>query len=198
MATTIEARRVSKALSSIRGPQNYAVGGKWKPELPLLTVQGVGDLYLPISIHAVRQLILIAKRAPIRHSSGHAVDQNARRVWMLGTLESISLVRTPIAFFRWISATFRLLSVIYAPFPTYRLRISSLGLKTSILANHCVLPLTPSQMVQRSALGTNLSTRASTDSLRMLRRCSVHAMLPSTPTKSSHFSFTNLETSPCV
>lgn len=97
MATTREALRVSKALSSIDGPQNYAVGGKWKPELPLIEVQGVGDLYLPVSIHAVRQLILVAKRAPVRFSSGHTVDPDQRRVWMLGTLEILALLLTPTA-----------------------------------------------------------------------------------------------------
>lgn len=92
MATTIEARRVSKALSSIRGPQNYAVGGKWKPELPLMVVEGVGDIYLPISIHVVRHLILGASRAPVFRAAGPVVDTKVRQVWMVGTLATLSSV----------------------------------------------------------------------------------------------------------
>lgn len=161
MATTIEARRVSKALSSIRGPQNYAVGGKWKPELPLLTVQGVGDLYLPISIHAVRQLILIAKRAPIRRSSGHTVDTEARRVWMIGTLEFITFVGSSITSICCILAIIGNHSRLCTAFSSQKPETVSLSLKTSILANHCVLPLTLFQMALKSTFATNLSTHAS-------------------------------------
>lgn len=85
MSATIEVQRISKALSSIRGPQQYAVGGTWKPGLPCMEVEGVGDIFMPVSDHVARQLIFCANRWPPHGPSSTKKYYKTDGVWKLGT-----------------------------------------------------------------------------------------------------------------
>ncbi|MDZ5455332.1 2OG-Fe(II) oxygenase [Azohydromonas lata] len=92
------ARELPSLLSTVRTPGDFCTAGTIELALPLLTVQGVGAVALPLLPQQAEQLIAVADRAPYGRGAQTIVDTSVRRTWQIGAervrLEGASWART--------------------------------------------------------------------------------------------------------
>ncbi len=92
------AHELPALLSTVRTPGDFCTAGTIELALPLLTVQGVGAVALPLLPQQAEQLIAIADRAPYGRGAQTLVDTSVRRTWQIGaervTIEGASWART--------------------------------------------------------------------------------------------------------
>lgn len=92
------ARELPALLSTVRTPGDFCTAGTIELALPLLTVQGVGAVALPLLPQQAEQLIAIADRAPYGRGAQTLVDTSVRRTWQIGAervrIEGASWART--------------------------------------------------------------------------------------------------------
>src|SRR4051794_8594386 len=71
------------ALDRIDRPGSFCVSGRVPAILPGLTVEGVGQVGLPLSAGQAKELIAHAEQAPYGKGEQTLVDTDVRRVWRL-------------------------------------------------------------------------------------------------------------------
>jgi len=80
-----------EALKTLERPGNFQVSGKHESPMPLLSVEGVGQLSFPVPASQARDLITAAaERAPYGRGDQTLVDESVRKVWQIAP-EKISL-----------------------------------------------------------------------------------------------------------
>lgn len=80
-----------EALKTLERPGDFQVSGKHESPMPLLSVQGVGQLSFPVPDSQARDLIAAAaERAPYGRGDQTLVDESVRKVWQIAP-EKISL-----------------------------------------------------------------------------------------------------------
>jgi predicted 2-oxoglutarate/Fe(II)-dependent dioxygenase YbiX len=70
-------------LSTVQQPGDLYASGRLEFLAPRLTVEGVGQIALPLLPIQAEQLIAIAKRAPYGRGSATIVDASVRRTWQI-------------------------------------------------------------------------------------------------------------------
>jgi predicted 2-oxoglutarate/Fe(II)-dependent dioxygenase YbiX len=92
------AHELPALLSTVRTPGDFYSAGTIELTLPLLTVQGVGAVALPLLPQQAEQLIAVADRAPYGRGAQTLVDTSVRRTWQIGAervrIEGASWART--------------------------------------------------------------------------------------------------------
>jgi len=79
------------ALKTLERPGDFQVSGKHASPMPLLSVEGVGQLSFPVPASQARDLIAAAaERAPYGRGDQTLVDESVRKVWQIAP-EKISL-----------------------------------------------------------------------------------------------------------
>jgi predicted 2-oxoglutarate/Fe(II)-dependent dioxygenase YbiX len=78
------AHELAAVLSTVRTPGDFCTAGTIELSLPLLTVQGVGPIALPLLPLQAEQLIAVADRAPYGRGAQTLVDTSVRRTWQIG------------------------------------------------------------------------------------------------------------------
>jgi predicted 2-oxoglutarate/Fe(II)-dependent dioxygenase YbiX len=71
-------------LSTVRRPGDFFASGRLELPAPRLTVDGVGEIALPLLPVQAGQLIALAERAPYGRGAATIVDTNVRRTWQIG------------------------------------------------------------------------------------------------------------------
>jgi hypothetical protein len=80
-----------EALKTLERPGDFQVSGKHESPVPLLSVEGVGQLSFPVPASQARDLIAAAaERAPYGRGDQTLVDESVRKVWQIAP-EKISL-----------------------------------------------------------------------------------------------------------
>ena len=71
-------------LSTVRRPGDFFVSGTTELLAPLLEVDGVGTIALPLLPMQAEQLVAVAQRAPYGRGEETLVDTAVRRTWQIG------------------------------------------------------------------------------------------------------------------
>ena len=80
-----------EALKTLERPGDFQVSGKHESPMPLLSVEGVGQLSFPVPASQARDLIAAAaERAPYGRGDQTLVDESVRKVWQIAP-QKISL-----------------------------------------------------------------------------------------------------------
>jgi hypothetical protein len=80
-----------ETLENLERPGNFEVSGKHETPMPVLSIEGMGQLSFPVPAAQARELIAsAAERAPYGRGDQTLVDESVRRVWQVPT-EKISL-----------------------------------------------------------------------------------------------------------
>jgi predicted 2-oxoglutarate/Fe(II)-dependent dioxygenase YbiX len=72
-------------LGTVRTPGDFYTAGTIELSLPLLTVQGVGPVALPLLPFQAEQLVAVADRAPYGRGAETLVDTSVRRTWQISS-----------------------------------------------------------------------------------------------------------------
>ena len=73
-----------EALKTLERPGDFQVSGKHETPMPLLSVEGVGQLSFPVPALQARELIAAAaERAPYGRGDQTLVDESVRKVWQI-------------------------------------------------------------------------------------------------------------------
>lgn len=81
MATSISA--LQGHLSAVGAASRYCADGLLPPQLPGLTVEGIGDIGIPVPAETAQRLIAVAEQAPYGRGEETIVDTSVRQVWQL-------------------------------------------------------------------------------------------------------------------
>ena len=84
LALSSIAHQLAALLGTVRTPGDFYAAGTIDLPLPLLTVQGVGLVALPLLPVQAEQLIAVADRAPYGRGEETLVDIAVRRTWQIG------------------------------------------------------------------------------------------------------------------
>src|SRR5215469_7678422 len=76
--------RLCPTLSTARRPGDFFVSGTTELLAPLLEVDGVGPIALPLLPVQAEQLVAVAQRAPYGRGEETLVDTAVRRTWQIG------------------------------------------------------------------------------------------------------------------
>ncbi|MCY3793568.1 MAG: 2OG-Fe(II) oxygenase [Gammaproteobacteria bacterium] len=74
---------IEELLSSVERPGNYCALGRLFAAMPVVSVDGVGDLSLPVREGQVRALMSVAERAPYGRGPDTVVDTSVRDCWQI-------------------------------------------------------------------------------------------------------------------
>jgi predicted 2-oxoglutarate/Fe(II)-dependent dioxygenase YbiX len=74
---------LAELLSTVQRPGDFYAFGRLELLAPRLTVEGVGQIALPLLAVQAEQLIAIAKRAPYGRGTATIVDTSVRRTWQI-------------------------------------------------------------------------------------------------------------------
>jgi predicted 2-oxoglutarate/Fe(II)-dependent dioxygenase YbiX len=75
---------LAELLSTIQRPGDFYASGRLELATPRLTVDGVGQIALPLLPVQGEQLIALAERAPYGRGAETTVDTSVRRTWQIG------------------------------------------------------------------------------------------------------------------
>jgi 2-oxoglutarate-Fe(II)-dependent oxygenase superfamily protein len=75
---------LAELLSEVRRPGDFFASGRLELPAPRLTVDGVGQIALPLLPVQAEQLIALAQRAPYGRGAATIVDTSVRRTWQIG------------------------------------------------------------------------------------------------------------------
>jgi len=75
---------LAELLSTVQRPGDFFASGRLELLAPRLTVDGVGQIALPLLPVQAEQLIALAERAPYGRGAATIVDTNVRRTWQIG------------------------------------------------------------------------------------------------------------------
>jgi hypothetical protein len=75
---------LAAVLSTVRRPGDFFVSGTTELLAPLLEVDGVGPIALPLLPMQAEQLVAVAQRAPFGRGEETLVDTAVRRTWQIG------------------------------------------------------------------------------------------------------------------
>ncbi len=75
---------LAELLSTVRRPGDFFASGRLELQTPRLTVDGVGQIALPLLPAQAEQLIGAAERAPYGRGGTTIVDTSVRRTWQIG------------------------------------------------------------------------------------------------------------------
>jgi 2OG-Fe(II) oxygenase superfamily len=75
---------LAAALSTVRRPGDFFVSGTTELLAPLLEVDGIGPIALPLLPMQAEQLVAVAQRAPYGRGEETLVDMAVRRTWQIG------------------------------------------------------------------------------------------------------------------
>jgi predicted 2-oxoglutarate/Fe(II)-dependent dioxygenase YbiX len=75
---------LAKLLGAVLRPGDFFASGRVELPAPRLTVDGVGQIALPLLAVQAGQLIAVAERAPYGRGAATIVDTNVRRTWQIG------------------------------------------------------------------------------------------------------------------
>jgi predicted 2-oxoglutarate/Fe(II)-dependent dioxygenase YbiX len=75
---------LAKLLGAVLRPGDFFASGRVELPAPRLTVDGVGQIALPLLPVQAGQLIAVAERAPYGRGAATIVDTNVRRTWQIG------------------------------------------------------------------------------------------------------------------
>ena len=76
---------LAELLSTVQRPGDFFASGRLELLAPRLTVDGVGQIALPLLPVQAEQLIALAERAPYGRGAATIVDTNVRRTWQIGS-----------------------------------------------------------------------------------------------------------------
>ena len=74
---------VAEVLRTVRTPGDFCAAGSCEMHLPLIEVDGVGPIALPLLQTQATQLIAAAERAPYGRGAETIVDTDVRRTWQI-------------------------------------------------------------------------------------------------------------------
>jgi hypothetical protein len=75
-----------ETLENLERPGNFEVSGKHETPMPVLSIEGMGQLSFPVPAAQARELIAsAAERAPYGRGDQTLVDESVRRVWQVPT-----------------------------------------------------------------------------------------------------------------
>jgi hypothetical protein len=75
---------LAATLRTVRRPGDFFVSGTTEFLAPLLEVDGVGPVALPLLPIQAEQLVAVAERAPFGRGEETLVDTAVRRTWQIG------------------------------------------------------------------------------------------------------------------
>src|SRR5258706_14705563 len=75
---------LAELLSAVQRPGDFFASGRMELLPPRLTVDGVGQIALPLLPVQAEQLIALAERAPYGRGVATIVDTSVRRTWQIG------------------------------------------------------------------------------------------------------------------
>ena len=75
---------LAELLSTVQRPGDFFASGRLELPTPRLTVDGVGQIALPLLPAQAEQLIALAELAPYGRGAATIVDTNVRRTWQIG------------------------------------------------------------------------------------------------------------------
>ncbi len=75
---------LAELLSTVQRPGDFFASGRMELLPPRLTVDGVGQIALPLLPVQAEQLIALAERAPYGRGAATIVDTSVRRTWQIG------------------------------------------------------------------------------------------------------------------
>ncbi|MEO6277058.1 2OG-Fe(II) oxygenase [Roseateles sp.] len=75
---------LAAALQNVRTPGDFCASGECALSMPLIEVDGVGPIALPLLPVQAAQLIAVAERAPYGRGGETLVDTDVRRTWQVG------------------------------------------------------------------------------------------------------------------
>ena len=75
---------LAELLRTVRRPGDFFASGRLELQTPRLTVDGVGQIALPLLPVQAEQLIAAAERAPYGRGEATIVDTGVRRTWQIG------------------------------------------------------------------------------------------------------------------
>ncbi len=75
---------LAELLSAVQRPGDFFASGRMELLPPRLTVDGVGQIALPLLPVQAEQLIALAERAPYGRGAATIVDTSVRRTWQIG------------------------------------------------------------------------------------------------------------------
>ena len=78
------ANDLAEALSTVRRPGDFFASGTIELMAPLLEVDGVGPVALPLLPVQAEQFVAVAERAPYGRGEETLVDTAVRRTWQIG------------------------------------------------------------------------------------------------------------------
>jgi len=74
---------IEELLSSVERPGNYCAFGRLFAAMPVVSVDGVGDLFFPVPKGLVRALMSVSGRAPYGRGPDTVVDTSVRDCWQI-------------------------------------------------------------------------------------------------------------------
>ncbi|CAM9522911.1 unnamed protein product [Ectocarpus fasciculatus] len=84
-------QEVKRFITNVETPGTFAFGASLLAPSPELTVQGLGNISLPLRNENVGALRGAAERAPFGHGTETKVDESVRRAWQIdGSLIGLS------------------------------------------------------------------------------------------------------------
>ena len=75
---------LAAVLQTVQTPGDFFAAGECALHLPLIEVEGIGPLALPLLPAQAAQLIAAADRAPYGRGADTLVDTSVRRTWQIG------------------------------------------------------------------------------------------------------------------
>src|SRR5260370_30863624 len=75
---------LAELLSTVQRPGDFFASGRMELLPPRLTVDGVGQIALPLLPVQAEQLIPLAERAPYGRGAATIADTSVRRTWQIG------------------------------------------------------------------------------------------------------------------
>src|SRR5215471_894764 len=75
---------LAELLSTVQRPGDFFASGRLELLAPRLTVDGIGQIALPLLPVQAGQLIALAERAPYGRGAATIIDTNVRRTWQIG------------------------------------------------------------------------------------------------------------------
>jgi hypothetical protein len=76
--------QLAALLSAVKRPGDFFASGRLELPAPRLTVEGVGQIALPLLPVQAEQLIAVAERAPYGRGADTILDTDVRRTWQIG------------------------------------------------------------------------------------------------------------------